>query len=81
MGRIIYMERGWDPEVTRYLRKIISSISYALLWMMSFVGLGMYMELAYTSGWKGILFYSFAAITFFLLLRYLYLTWKGEFKK
>ena len=50
------MERGWDPEVTRYLKKIISSISYGLLWLMTFVGLGMYKGLAYESGWKGILF-------------------------
>ncbi len=75
------MERGWDPEVTRYLKKIINSISYGLLWLMTFVGLGMYKGLAYESGWKGILFYTVMGITFFLLIRFLYLTWRGGFKK
>lgn len=75
------MERGWDPEVTRYLKKVISSISYVLLWMMTFVALGMYKGLAYEAGWGGILFYTGMGITFFLLLRFLYLTWRADFKK
>ena len=75
------MERGWDPEVTRYLKKIISSISYGLLWLMTFVGLGMYKGLAYASGWAGILFYTGMGITFFMLIRFLYLTWRSGFKK
>ena len=48
---------------------------------MTFVGLGMYKGLAYVSGWAGILFYAGMGITFFLLIRFLYLTWRGEFKK
>jgi hypothetical protein len=73
------MEQGWDPEVKRFFKKIISTISYGLLWMMSVATAGIYFRL----GWQGdkplvytILFYSIAAVSFFLLLRYYYNLWR-----
>ena len=39
------MERGWDPEVKRYLKKIIQTISWGLLWLMAGVTGGIYFEL------------------------------------
>jgi hypothetical protein len=75
------MEQGWDPEVKRFFRKIIMTISYGLLWLMTLTTAGIYFGLA----WKGnkpliyvILFYAFAAITLLLLLRYYYRLWKSN---
>jgi hypothetical protein len=72
-------EQGWDPEVKKYFLKILSTISYGLLWLMSTVTAGIYFEL----GWTGerplyavILFYVIAVTAFILLLRYYYRIWK-----
>jgi len=72
-------EQGWDPEVKKYFLKILSTISYGLLWLMSTVTAGIYFEL----GWTGerplyavILFYVIAVAAFLLLLRYYYRLWK-----
>lgn len=72
-------EQGWDPEVFKYFLKILSTISYGLLWLMSTVTAGVYFEL----GWTGvrplyavILFYVIAVAAFILLLRYYYRLWK-----
>jgi hypothetical protein len=73
-------EQGWDPEVKRFFQKIISTISFGLLWMMSTVTAGVYFQL----GWTGerplyavIIFYVVAIGAFILLLRYYYRLWKG----
>lgn len=74
------MESGWDPEVKRYFRKIISSITFGLLWLMSAVTAGLYFGLAYRSDLPvicPILFYLFLAVSLFVLLRYFYRTWKN----
>jgi hypothetical protein len=73
------MEQGWDPEVKRYFRKIISSFSFGLLWMMSAVTAGLYFGLAYRkdiSVFYVILFYVCFSGTLLLLLRYFYHLWK-----
>jgi hypothetical protein len=73
------MEQGWDPEVKRYFRKIISSFSFGLLWMMSAVTAGLYFGLAYRSDISVvyvILFYVGLLGSLFLLLRYYYRLWK-----
>ena len=75
------MESGWDPEVKKYFRKILNSISLGLLWMMAMVTMGIYFQLAY----KGdkpiigtIIFYVVLVGTLFLLLYYYYKTWKRK---
>jgi hypothetical protein len=73
------MEQGWDPEVTRYFRKIISSFSYGLLWLMSAVTAGLYFRLAYRTDISVvyiILFYAGLFGSLYLLLRYFYRLWK-----
>jgi len=72
-------EQGWDPEVKKYFLKILYTISYGLLWLMSTVTAGIYFQL----GWTGerplyavILFYVIAVAAFILLLRYYYRLWK-----
>ena len=75
----IFMEQGWDPEVKRYFRKIISTISYGLLWLIAVVAGGIYYKL----GWQGdkpliytILFYGVAVFSFILLLLFYIRLWK-----
>ena len=73
------MEQGWDPEVKRYFRKIISSFSFGLLWMMGAVTAGLYFGLGYRKDISVIyviLFYVFLSGSLFLLLRYFYRLWK-----
>ncbi len=72
------MEQGWDPQVKKFFLKILNSIAFGLLWMMTGVIAGLYFELAYTNGRPviyTILFYSVMAGTLFLLIRYLYRIW------
>lgn len=73
------MEQGMGSDVTNFFKKILSTISYGLIWLIAAVTAGIYFKL----GWRGngpllpvILFYTIAAISFFLLLRYFYKLWK-----
>ncbi|HEX7845857.1 MAG TPA: hypothetical protein VF476_08675 [Chitinophagaceae bacterium] len=73
------MEQGWDPEVKKYFKKVLNSIVYGLIWMMTIAWLGAYKELAIINGRPGIgniLFYIFLLLSLGLLLRYYYRTWK-----
>ena len=73
------MESGWDPEVKKYFRKILSSLSWGLMWLMSAVTAGLYFGLAFRKDIPVILnvgYYIFLAGSLFLLLRYFYRTWK-----
>ena len=73
------MEQGWDPEVKRYFRKIISSFSFGLLWLMSAVTAGLYYGLCYRKDISVIyvvLFYVLLVASLLLLLRYYYNLWK-----
>ncbi len=75
------MERGWDPDVKKYLKKVMGSLSFGLLWLMAGVTAGIYYELAYSNGKPVIytvLFYAGMLISLLLLIRYLYNTWKKE---
>ena len=70
------MERGWDPEVKKYFRKVLNSISLGLLWLMTMVTAGLYFELAYASGIYTILFYIVLVVSLGLLLWQYYRIWK-----
>ncbi len=73
------MEQGWDPEVKKFFRKIISSFSFGLLWLMSAVTFGLYFGLAHRSDIPvvyNILFYIYLIASLLLLLRYYYLLWR-----
>ncbi len=74
-------ERGWEPKVKKYFRKIINSYSLGLLWMMASATAGIYFELGYSNGKPviyTIIFYVIMAITLGLLIWYYYNTWKKE---
>ena len=72
------MEQGWDPEVKHFLRKVLSSITYGLIWLIACAA-GIYYHLAYWSGhpdWYNIVFYLAILGGLGWLLKYYYTTWK-----
>lgn len=75
------MEQGWDPDVKKFLLKVLNSISMSLLWLMAGATGGIYYELGYSAGKPviyTILFYAGMLISLLFLIRYLYNTWKKE---
>ena len=44
------MESGWDPDVKKFLIKILNSISLVLLWMIACATAGIYYQLGYING-------------------------------
>ena len=72
------MERGWDPEVKKYFKKVLNSLFMGLLWLMSMVTAGIYFQLAYREGIITVLFYVVLAGTLGLLLYYYYLLWRNK---
>jgi hypothetical protein len=72
---------GWDPEMVSYFKKIVSSFSWGLLWMLTMSTAGIYFRLGLIDGhveWYNILFYALFLVTLFLLIRYLYRTWRAH---
>jgi hypothetical protein len=63
------MPPNWDPDVKKFLLKVLNSVSLVLLWMMACATAGIYYELGYTNdkpliytilfmrGWLLLLFY------------------------
>lgn len=70
------MERGWDPEVKKYFKKVLNSISLGLLWLMSMVTAGLYFGLAYAKGIYTIIFYVMLVVSLGLLLWQYYKMWR-----
>ena len=74
------MEQGMGPEVRKFFRKILNTLSYGLIWLIAVVTAGIYYKL----GWRAddkpviyvILFYIAAVVSLFFLLRYFYKLWK-----
>jgi hypothetical protein len=75
------MPPNWDPDVKKFLLKVLNSVCLVLLWMMVCATAGIYFELGYTDGKPliyTILFYAGMVISLLFLVRYLYKTWKKE---
>ena len=73
------MPPNWDPDVKKFLLKVLNSVSLVLLWMMACATAGIYFKLGYSDGKPliyTILFYAGMFITLLLLIRYLYNKWK-----
>lgn len=70
-----------EPEVRRFLQKVVWTLSGALLWLTINMFLGIYKELAFPAGkptvWN-ILFYVFAMATLVILIIYYFRLWKNE---
>jgi hypothetical protein len=70
---------GFDPEVTRYFKKIINSFSYGFLWLLAIATSGIYFQLAIVSGgihWYNVAFYICMVLSLLILLRYYYRLWR-----
>ena len=70
-----------EPEVKRFLQKVVWTLSGALLWLTSNMFFGVYKELAFPPGKPGlwnILFYVFALVTLILLILYFFRLWRNE---
>jgi hypothetical protein len=73
------MEQGMDPDVKKYLRKVLNSLFYGLLWLALNVLAGLYWELGTINGRPSIyniLFYTWFAVSLTGLLYYYYRTWR-----
>ncbi len=73
------MNSGMDPEVKLYFRKIISSFSVGLLWMLIIAIGAFYFELALIdvrARWYNYLFYAVFIMSLALLIRFYYKMWK-----
>ena len=74
------MEQGMDKEVKKYFRKILYSISWALILLIAALTFGLYYKLALIDKnltLYNILFYSFFLIGLVCLVYYLIKTWKN----
>ncbi len=72
-------ERGWDPDVKKYFRKVLYSVFLGLLWLLAGATAGLYFKLAFFNGQpviNNILFYSLYTAALLVLLRWYYITWK-----
>jgi hypothetical protein len=72
------MAFGMDPEVAKYFRKILRSLTAGLMWLFISITLGIYFELAHSnrfSSWVHILFFAWLILSLVLLLWYLYRIW------
>lgn len=75
---------GMDPEVKRYFRRILNSISIGVFWLMTLVGLGLSLGMAIVENgwaWYNYVFYGFAAISFIVFIRILDRIWRKHAKK
>lgn len=73
------MESGWDPDVKKFLVKILNSISLVLIWLIAGATAGIYYQLGYRTDLPiifNIIFYAVMLVTFFFLIRHLYRIWR-----
>jgi hypothetical protein len=70
------MESGWDPDVKKYLLKVLNSFAMGLIWLILSASIGIYYGLAYKNTLSAILFFIGLAISLALLLYYYHRQWK-----
>ena len=74
--------RGMEPEVKRYFKRIMNSFSIASFWLLAVSTAGLFFKLAIVSDgiqWYNFVFYLLALVSFIFLLRYLYKTWSKKY--
>lgn len=73
--------RGMEPEVKLYFRKILKSVAAVLIWFMVMTTLGFFMKMALVKdslSWKNMVFYALVPVSLFLFIRYLIKLWRGS---
>ncbi len=74
------MKESNTPGLKAFFIKILNSIVWVLIWIMSGVTGGIYFKLGFTNGkpvMYTILFYTVMVVTLFFLISYLYKNWKN----
>jgi hypothetical protein len=77
-------EQGFDKDVKKYFLKILSSISWGLILLMTALTVGVYYKLAFIGpnpGWYNIVFYSLFLAGIILYIFYLLRTWRKEVQR
>lgn len=72
------MEQGWDPDIRQFFIRLLNGIARTLAWVIFAVTAGLYYEMAIPGRHAlmlTLIFYMVLAVTFFLLVRYLYRNW------
>lgn len=70
---------GMEPEVKKYLRKVLNSFFVGAFWLITIATAGIFFELGFVSDgfrWYNAVFYLFAACSLLFLIRYYYKVWK-----
>jgi hypothetical protein len=73
--------RGMDPEVKRYFRKIMNSFSVGIMWLLSMATAGLFFDLGIARNgvkWYNIVFYGIVLVSFMGLVYYYYKTWSKK---
>ena len=73
------MEQGMEPDVKKYLVKVLHSLSYGLLWLAINVLIGLYWDYGLISGGLtvyNVLFFTWFALSLCALLYYYYRLWR-----
>ena len=73
--------RGMDPEVKRYFRKIMNSFSVGIMWLLSMATAGLFFDLGIARNgikWYNIVFYGIVLVSFMGLIYYYYKTWSKK---
>ena len=72
-------EQGMDKEMKKYFRKILNSLSWGLIWLLSLLTLGIYYKLAFIGknpiGYN-LFFYGFFTVSLVVLIFYYLRVWK-----
>ena len=70
---------GMEQETREFLIRIVNTLSFALIWLILNLTLGIYNEFAFfegTPGWKNIAYYIFFVVSLTALLFYLKKKWR-----
>jgi hypothetical protein len=70
---------GMEPDVKKFLVKILNTISFGVLWIIVNATLGIYLQFGFIQGGltvTNILFYLWMIISLGILINYFYRKWK-----
>lgn len=70
---------GMEPEVKKYLRKVLNSFFAGAFWLITIATAGIFFKLGFVADgfrWYNVVFYIAAVFSLFLLIRYYSKVWK-----
>lgn len=69
---------GMEPEVKKYLKKVLNSFFVGAFWLIAIATAGIFFKLGFVRDgfkWYNIVFYFIAVTSLFFLIRYYYKVW------